>query len=193
MRMQQAKNSNDAELMAEYLSGDEEALNMVISNNLSLVYSAVYFMIGNQGDAEDVTQETFLKLWKNAGKYKKEKSFRAWLLTIARNTARDFLRKRKNFVFSDFEKEDGSNLFVENLSDQEPLPDEIFWREENKKIMEEALTKLSFAEREVVVLRYTSNMTFEEIGEIVGRPLDTVKSQHRRALIQIKKSTKISL
>jgi len=179
--------TDDAELMSDYLSGNESALDDIIKKNIPLVYSAVYFMVGNPHDAEDVVQETFLKLWKHAKKYRKGESFKAWLLTIARNTARDFLRKKKALVFSDFENDDGDNFLTDTLADKEPLADEIFGRQENKKMLEDVLAKLPFAQREVIIMRYSSNLTFEEIGKIVGRPLDTVKSQHRRALLQIKK------
>jgi RNA polymerase sigma-70 factor (ECF subfamily) len=168
--------------MEAYLDGDESALPILIKNNLDLVYNFVRRMVKTEHDAEDVTQETFVKVWKKAGTYRRGARFSPWLLSIARNTALDFLKKKKEFVFSQFESEDGGNFLETTLADPEPLPDEVFSRADLAEQMELSLAQISPEQKEVIVLRHTSNMTFEEIGEVVGRPLNTVKSQYRRGL-----------
>lgn len=178
---------NDQHLVAAYLSGDESALAEIVDRYLKPIYNFVYRFTGSSGDAEDITQETFLKVWKNLKRYKKGESFKAWIFSIARNTAIDWMRKKKNLAFSDFENEEGGNSLSDILVDAEPLPDAILARAEDQKFVENLLEKLSPKYREVILLHYNNHMTFEEIGQVLKKPLDTVKSQHRRALIELRK------
>jgi RNA polymerase sigma-70 factor (ECF subfamily) len=182
------ENSNDKndrtneQLMGNYLDGDESALPVLIKNNLNLVFNFVRRMVRTEHDAEDVTQESFVKVWKKSGTYRRGARFSPWLLSIARNTALDFLKKKKEFVFSQFESDDDGNFLEAGLADPEPLPDEIFSRAGLVEQVQAALAQIATEQREVIVLRHESNMTFEEIGDIVSRPLNTVKSQYRRGL-----------
>jgi len=182
------ENSNDKneksseQLMENYLDGDENALPVLIKNNLDLVFNFVRRMVKTEHDAEDITQESFVKVWKKSATYRRGSRFSPWLLSIARNTALDFLKKKKEFVFSQFESDDGGNFLEAGLADPEPLPDEIFSRAGLVLQVQTALAQIATEQREVIVLRHESNMTFEEIGDIVQRPLNTVKSQYRRGL-----------
>jgi RNA polymerase sigma-70 factor (ECF subfamily) len=97
------------------------------------------------------------------------------------------MRKKRELAFSTFNTEDGENFLADTVPDTEPLPPEIFEQAENKKIVENLLEKISPDYREVLLLHYTNEFTFEDIGKILNKPLDTVKSQHRRALILLKK------
>ncbi len=178
---------DDKQLISAYMGGDEDAFLSLVSSNLKPVYNFVYRLSGNQQDAEDITQETFIKVWKKIKKYDDAYSFKTWLYAIARNTAVDFLRKKRNILFSDFENDAGENSFLDMLVDAEVLPDEVAIRAEQKDVLERALASLSPLYREVLLLKYNDQFTFDEIGRIVGRPLDTVKSQYCRALILLKK------
>jgi RNA polymerase sigma-70 factor (ECF subfamily) len=173
---------NNEQLMEKYLDGDESALPILIKNNLNLVYNFVRRMVKTEHDAEDIAQETFVKVWKKSGTYKRGARFTPWLFSIARNTALDFLKKKKDFVFSQFENDDGHNFLEAGLHDPMPLPDEVFSRAGLAEQVETALSQIALEQKEVIFLRHTSNMTFEEIGDVVGRPLNTVKSQYRRGL-----------
>lgn len=175
----------DKKLIAEYLAGDGEALAKLVEHNLKLIYRYAFRLARDEEDAEDITQETFVKLWRNIGKFDLDKNFRTWLLGIAHNTAIDLLRKKKVFVFSDFDNEGGD--FSETIADLTPLPPEIFARAEQKKLLDDALGQLSPASREILTLYYESDLTFAEIGAILNKSLNTVKSQHRRALQSLRK------
>lgn len=175
----------DKKLIANYLEGDTEALAILVEHNLKLVYRYAFRITRDVEDAQDITQETFVKLWRNIRKFDLDKNFHTWLLSIAHNTAIDLMRKRKDFVFSDFDNETGD--FSETIADPAPLPAEIFERAEKKKLLDDALGQISPTYREILTLYYEEDLTFAEIGTILNKPLNTVKSQHRRALSALKK------
>lgn len=177
---------SDAQLISECLNGDENSLRYLIDRHLKAVYNFVYRLVGNKQDSEDVVQESFLKVWKNLKKYKKNLNFKTWLFKIARNAAIDFLRKKKDVALSVFENDDDSNFLIDNLVDPEPLPDELIDLAERKKILDNALSLISPLYKEVLLLHYVNCLTFDEIGKILGKSINTVKSRHRRALIVLK-------
>ena len=178
---------DDKQLLANFIEGDSTALSILIDRNLKLVYRFAYRLTHDVHDAEDITQETFVKLWRNAHKFDENKVFKTWLLSIAHNTAIDLLRKRKNFVFSDFDTALGGNSVTDTLIDFSPLPDEAYSRAEDKKMLDAALLELSPSYREILVLHHEEGLTFSEIGHIVDKPLNTVKSGYRRALLALRK------
>lgn len=177
--------TEDKKIIEDYLLGNTGAFEVLVERNLRLVYRYAFRMARDKEDAEDIAQETFAKLWRNMRKFDTDKNFRTWLLGIAHNTAIDLLRKRKDFVFSDFDNEGGD--FSETIVDPAPLPPEIFERAEKNKLLDDALGQISPASREILTLYYEEDLTFNEIGTILNKPLNTVKSQHRRALLALKK------
>ncbi|MDO8560619.1 MAG: RNA polymerase sigma factor [bacterium] len=180
-------NKNDEELIKAYLGGEEAALRELIARYLRIIYNFSYKYVRSKTDAEDVTQEVFIKIWKNLKRYKPETSFRTWLFSIAKNTAIDRVRKKQSLVFSDFENEEGANPLLESLTDSVPLPDELSIQSGDRAFLENTINQLPPAYRKVLRLHYNSHFTFDEIGKTLGKPLNTVKSHHRRALIALKK------
>lgn len=179
---------SDEQLIAAYCSGERDALDMLVRRNLKVVYNFVYRFLGNVGDAEDVTQEVFVKVWRHAKDFHPEANFKTWLFTVAHRTAIDLLRKRKRLVFSDLNSKDDEYVFEETIADDALLPDELFARSEDKEFVEKLLMQLSPEHREVLYLRYYEELTFAAIGEVLGKSLNTVKSQHQRALVAVRKS-----
>ncbi|MDO8555207.1 MAG: RNA polymerase sigma factor [bacterium] len=179
----------DIQLVSDYLDVDENALKILITRYLKPIYGFVFSIAKNTQDSEDIAQETFVKMWKNIKKYDKEQVFKTWLFTIAKNTTLDYLRKKKkkSFVFSDFEKIREEGVAYHAIIDQAPLPDEVSANREDKKFISGLLNQLATAYKEVLLLRYNGQYTFAEIGQILGKPLDTVKSQQRRALTVLRK------
>ena len=178
--------NSDADLVATYLKGSEPALQELINRYLPSIYRFVYRMTSHVQDAEDITQETFVKVWKHIRKYRAGESFKAWIFQIARHTAIDMLRKRKHLTFADFENSERENVLTETLEDTEPAADEIFAHIEDAHMLAALLAQLSPAIQEVLLLHYNEGLTFQEISKILAKPIDTVKSQHRRALLSLK-------
>ena len=183
-------NRPDRQLVADYLKGDEKSLEVLIQQYLKPIYSFIYRYVGNAQSAEDITQETFIKVWRNLKKFDRNRSFKTWIFSIAKNTALDFLKKKKAILFSEFNKEDGRNVIVDSLSDPSPLPQEILEKACMAQILTSAMKKLSPSYRMVLFLHYNDHFTFREIAEIFGESLNTIKSRHRRAILILRKMLK---
>ena len=159
-----------------------------ISEYIKPVYNLIFRLTGGSDDTEDLTQETFLKAWKNIKKFKKDKNFKTWIFTIAHNTVIDYFRKKKSIPFSNFDVlNDNEESFESNLVGDELSPEELFEKKEEESVLKSALESLSLDERTIIVLHHTDGLTFDEISEVVGKPMNTVKSIYHRSLLKLKK------
>ena len=181
------KSHSEKQLITDYLDGNQEALEILVRQYLKPIYSFVYRYVGSPQEAEDITQETFIKVWRNLKKFDQSKSFKTWIFSIAKNSAIDFLKKKKAIPFSEFENEEGENMITETLADPSPLPHELLEKAGMAQVLTSAMEKLSPKYRMVLFLRYNDHFNFREIAESLGEPLHTITSRHRRALIQLKK------
>ena len=177
----------DEQLVQQYLSGDEKSLEVLIQKYLKPIYNFVYRYVGDMANAEDLTQEVFVKVWKNIKKFDRKKSFKTWIFCIAKNTAFDYLRKKKSIPLSNFENDQGDNILADSLADVAPLPSELFDQTDISQKINTALNKLSLNYRAVILLRYKEDFKFIEIAEILDESIDTVKSRYRRGLIELRK------
>ncbi|MDD5738430.1 MAG: sigma-70 family RNA polymerase sigma factor [Candidatus Pacebacteria bacterium] len=166
----------DEQLISQYLEGDEKSLEILIKRYLKPIYSFVYKNIGNRAVAEDITQEVFVKVWKNIKRFNKEKKFKNWLFTIAKNSSIDFLRKKKIATVS----------FNDDLSSEKSGFTEGIEQRETIKEIHNALKKLSPSYQAIVLLKDESNLTFKEIAKELNEPINTIKSRYRRAIFILK-------
>ncbi|MDP3990966.1 MAG: sigma-70 family RNA polymerase sigma factor [Candidatus Nealsonbacteria bacterium] len=178
---------SDQQLIAAYFKGDEKSLEILIKRYLKPIFSFTYRYVGNSQEAEDITQDVFVKVWRNLKKFDRNRSFKTWIFSIAKNACIDVLKKKKSIPFSELEDGEGKNAFLERLVDTAPLPDELFARADMARILNSAMEKLLPKYRMVLFLRYNDHFNFREIAESLGESLDTIKSRHRRALIMLKK------
>lgn len=176
----------DDELISAYRQGDDQAFKVLIERYVNPIYAFARRMSGTAEDAEDVSQETFVKVWKTIDRYKLTGTFKAWIFAIARNTAIDRLRKKRIPVFSDFETAEGTNSVVDSMSDPDTLPVALIKKAEDKKLLDSGLAILPPEDREILALHYGEKLTFETIGTMLKKPLNTVKSRHRRALAKLR-------
>ena len=190
----------DEKLVEEYLSGNEESLHILIERYVKSIYNFVYRYVGLSGtehDAEDIVQDVFISVWKHIRKFDRTKKFKTWIFAIAKNASLNWLNKKRPRLFSEFSAQGGSasggeneatdNLFAESIVDTEPLPDKLLERKDIAEGLSTAISKLQPNYREVLLFHYNNDFTFQEISELTGEPLNTVKSRHRRALILLKK------
>lgn len=146
----------------------------------------MFFIVKDESDAADITQETFLKAWQHFNEYYSTKSFKSWILKIAKNTALDFLKKKKEIPFSDFSADEADELFEETIADLEKNPEELLIERENADQLNMLLQKLPDSQRIVIVLHIHEDMSFYEISEILEESLNTVKSRFHRGMNRLR-------
>ena len=174
---------SDEQLIKNYLNGDEAAFEFLLRRYLTAIYNFTAQYVGFGPNAEDMTQEAFIKAWKNLKKFNASKRFRPWLYKIAYNTVVDHLRRLKTTVISIDDNEDLDQL--DYLSDS-PDPLEQMENTEYAVTIERAMGKLSEIHRTVIHLYYREQLSLPEIAEVLKKPADTVKSRHRRALLKLR-------
>lgn len=173
---------SDSQLIEEYLAGDESAFSELVKKYLKPVYNFLYQLTnGDVSVLDDLTQETFLKAWRHIKKFDKERSFKAWIFTIAKNTAYDYFKKKKTIPFISFVDEEGHNK-LENITDGEILPLELLEKADTAKKLEKALNKISSQYKLILNMHYKDDLSLQEISEVLKVPYNTIKSQHQRGL-----------
>jgi RNA polymerase sigma-70 factor, ECF subfamily len=175
---------NDEELIKEYIEGNDDSFKLLVDKYTPSIFNYSARFVGIDY-AKDIIQDVFIKSWKNIRKFDDNKaSFKTWLFTITRNTITDYLRKKKMITFSSLDKEEESYEF--NIVDDVILPDEALMKLEDKELLNNTLNKIPSNYREVLILYYQEEMTFNEIGQLLNKPLNTVKSYHYRALVMLR-------
>lgn len=176
---------SDEQLIKEYLEGKEEALAELFGRYLAPIHGFVLSMVKKSDITDDLTQEVFIKAWQSLKKFDTEKSFKPWLYRIARNRAIDYLRKKKEFNISELKAEE--QLQIEQLTaSDETSALEAYIKAEEAEQLQAYLTKLPLVDQNILTLYFQDGLNFREIGEVLGMPVDTVKSRQRRALIKLK-------
>lgn len=183
------QNDSDGQLIVNYLQGDEESLKFLFQRYLKPIYTFVFRLVGDARQAEDTTQEVFVKVWRYLKKFDQNRNFKTWIFSIAKNSAVDFLRKKKDIPFSEFAdaENEGENFLENNLVDPACLPPEILERADIAQKLNLAMEKLPLKYQMVLSLRYNDHFNFREIAESLEESLHTIKSRHRRALVKMKK------
>lgn len=180
------QDNSDLRLIIQYLHGDEKSLEFLIRQYLKPIYGFVYRFVGNPHEAHDVTQEVLVKMWRNLRKFDQNKNFKTWLFSIAKNTCLDYVRKKKAVPFSHLETKDDAEDISGTIEDPAPLPSEFFDNFGLAEKLNAALQKLAPLYCMVFLLYYHEQFTFQEIAEILEEPLNTVKSRHRRGIMQLR-------
>ncbi len=172
---------SDEDLMSHFQAGTVEAFDILVSRYKDPLTNYIYRFLGDMKECEDLLQETFLRVYRNRHSYRRIARFSTWLYTIAGNLARSEYRKRKRRRIS--------SLQSVNKNDEEyemEVPDETFSPDKDTEssiqdfYIQDALTKIPEEFREVVVLRDVQQLSYEEIAEITGLPMGTVKSRINR-------------
>ena len=145
-------------------------------------------MMNHSEDAKDISQEVFLKAYKNMKNFDERSMFSTWLYRITTNTCIDEMRKRKGkqsySLEEELENEEGS--MQRQIADEGETPEESLLREERKSELLQALDTLSEEHKAAVILRDIRGLSYEEVAEIVDLPMGTVKSRISRARNQLK-------
>lgn len=182
------ENKTDAEIVRAVLRGNKNAFPVLLDRHMNAVYKFAFRYMRNHEDADDVTQEAFVRAWKNLRRFDDTKNFKTWLFTIAKNAALDILKKKRPLSFSQLGEEEGRlEALIAPYTEQPELPDALYERKLVKADLVAALATLPQNYRTVLTMRYEGNLKFREIAEELREPIDTVKSKHRRGLMLLRK------
>ena len=178
----------EKELIAKAKQGDMQAFEELILKHEKIVYNVALRMMNHSEDAKDISQEVFLKAYRNIKNFDERSMFSTWLYRITTNTCIDEMRKRKgkqNYSLEEeLENEDGS--MQRQIADEGDTPEESLMRGEEKGEILQALDTLSEEHRAAIILRDVKGLSYEEISEIIELPMGTVKSRISRARNQLK-------
>ena len=174
----------DTELMMRVKAGDQSAFKILVERYQRRVINVVYRLLGNREDAEDVAQETFLKVYLSAKSYKPQAELFTYLYTIATRLALNRLRKRKRLRWFSLDQlqeneEDGSGQeFPADPADQ---PDVSLEQAEREAVVRRALDALPEAQKTAVVLSRYEGLSYKQIAEVMGTSVSAVESKLHRA------------
>ena len=182
----QQQSLSDQELVNQYLNGSEAGLEVLIKRHKQKIYSSIFFLVRNQELAEDIFQDTFIKVINTlrAGNYNEEGKFLPWVIRIGHNLVIDHFRKEKKMPklreteeFSIFDYMSNG----EQNTQQKIVKDQI--HEDVRKLVEE----LPFEQKEVLIMRHYADMSFQEIAEATNVSINTSLGRMRYALINLRK------
>ncbi|HET8575215.1 MAG TPA: RNA polymerase sigma factor [Candidatus Paceibacterota bacterium] len=176
---------SDAELIAAYLNGEEEAFAALVDRYAPHVFRFIYALTHHGEESDDLTQEVFVKIWKNLSKFNQEKNFRSWAFAIAKNTVIDWSRRKKVVLFSDLDS--ATQSFESTLSDG-ALPEDFLEKKDLAESVRQVMGKLSSQNQSIFFLHVMEGRTFQEISDLLDMPMNTVKSLYRRMLLAFRKN-----
>ncbi len=179
--MDEASDEELARFVARVMDQDEEALASLYAHLSGRVYSLVFHITRNVAATEEVLQDVFWQVWRQAPRFDSQRgSARAWICTMARSRALDAYRsmKRDPSLLSGPSTDD----FVGDLASSEPGPEDLLAAAQQGSCLQRALESLEPLRRQLVSLSFYRGLTQQEIAELTGLPLGTVKSHLRRSL-----------
>ena len=181
----------DEELAMSYVEGNNRAFDLLLTRNQYKLFSYILFVVHDRETAEDVFQETFVKVITklHQNKYKPCGKFNAWLIRIAHNVIMDMYRLQKN----DKTVEPTTNNDLSNLADGQMFESNIENEFVNQQVMSDVRKLMSYLpapQREVVYMRYYQQMTFKEISQTTNVSINTVLGRMRYAMMNLRKMAK---
>lgn len=182
----------DEDLITAYLEeDDQDAFRTLVERHQDQVFGYLMGMVKNRAIAHDLFQETFLRVVEamqdRRGSYTHKGQWLSWVMRIARNAAIDYIRKQKKWADVSNDEEDDGRSFWDTLSDDAPTADEKLHRAEQRAWLDEHIEQLSPEQREVLLLRQETDLTFREIAELTDVSINTALGRMRYALKNLRR------
>ena len=171
---------SDEALVAQHLQGDAQAFAELVMRYTAPIFNLAFRLTGDRAEAENVTQEAFLRAYAALPRSRTDLAFKPWLFQIAVNLCRDLARKQRPAAFAELAPEDGIAP-EEAIEDPAPLLLETVAGRELEKALARAVAALPEAYRAVVTLRYTEGLSYEDMAAALGLPVNTVRTHLFRA------------
>ena len=185
------KQASDSDLIKMIRSKAPRTYQELVKRYKSKLFAYLYRLVGNREEAEDILQNVFVKVYKNISHFDTKRKFSSWIYRIAHNEAVNFLKKRGRRHLVSLEDIETTKDKLETAS-IEKSPVDSWLQKELKKEMQDALDKLPAKYKEVLILRYFLDKSYDEMSEILGKPVNTVGTLLNRAknkLMQIIKTS----
>ncbi|WP_154439595.1 sigma-70 family RNA polymerase sigma factor [Tissierella pigra] len=163
-------------------------IDLLVNEYKTKIYTFCFHLSKNKQDADDLFQDTWIKVFSSIDSFDESKSFEGWLYTITLNCYRDKYRKAKRWLnrIIDFNDTDTKNKILENAKSKLGLPEEEYCEEEEKRKVQQAVDKLDDKYRLPLVLYHFKSLSYKEIGEMLEIPEGTVKSRINTARKKLK-------
>jgi RNA polymerase sigma-70 factor, ECF subfamily len=172
----------DSELVAQFQNGNADAFRILVERYTPSLYNLALRLVRDPMEAENITQETFLRLLGALPRVRLDAPFRPYLFRITVNLCRDAARKRHATLFADLGREDDTgDDVIETIADDAPEPWEQLVEQELHARVREVVENLPLHYQSVLQLRYVEEFSYDEIAETLGLPLNTVRTHLRRA------------
>jgi len=184
--MKKVQQISDQELVHLYIQGNEASLEQLVKRHQRSIFSAIYLLVKNRALAEDIFQETFIKIIHTLrqGNYNEEGKFGPWAVRIGRNLTIDYIRKQKrNLTITDSE---GNDILSYIQIAEESREDKLIQYQTEQSI-KELVKRLPDEQREVLIMRHWGDMSFKEIADKTGVSINTALGRMRYALSNIRK------
>ena len=181
---EQLKAMDDADVVASFLGGEERAFQEIVERYQGRLLNFVYRTIGDREKAEDLVQEVFIRVYRHLHRFDRSKKFSTWVYTIASNLAKNELRNRSRnpmVLFQTIRKNWQDDDRPLQFEDPYSRPDDLYRKRHLRDLVEDTVGKLPSHHRQVFVLRELEGKSYEEIADITGCNLGTVKSRLNRA------------
>ncbi|HIE27071.1 TPA: RNA polymerase sigma factor [Candidatus Poribacteria bacterium] len=177
--------TEDEIIIAQFREGDQDAFSNLMKKYKSLIFSYVRRKVGNDDDADDITQEVFVKVYKALPNWQPRASFQTWLYTIARNRCIDYHRAKARRQFHSLD-DDEEYMPVPPATDIYSDPEKMAEENELGRIISEAIKQLSPKQKEVFILHHYQGLQIKEIAAALGMADGSVKVHHHRAMKKLK-------
>lgn len=186
MQISNFNNITDAHLVHEYTQGSEKSLEILIYRHESKIYNFIFSKVLDQEVAEDIFQETFIKVIKTlkGGLYNEEGKFVSWVMRISHNLVIDYFRKSNRMP--KFEASDDYDVF-QFITDNAPNAENNLINDQVVNDLQQLIAELPDDQKEVLSMRLYRDMSFKEIAEITGVSINTALGRMRYAIINIRK------
>jgi len=178
--------STDEELVARSRTGDLDSFNQLVLRWERPIYALAYRTIGREEDARDVCQETFLRAFRALPKFRREAKFSSWIYRIALNLCRDWARRQRRTPVVQLPEDVDLMEMAVAAEPSEPI-ENIVARKDLTRRVEQVMARLPEEQRTAIVLKEYHGLTFQEIADLVGCPLSTVKTRLYQGLTVLRR------
>lgn len=178
--------TSDKDLIAQYLKGDESALNQLIKRHRQKVFTSILIMVKDKDIAEDIFQDTFIKVVRTlrSGNYNEEGKFLPWVVRIAHNLVIDHFRREKRTTMM---RDTDEFSILSTLPVYDDNVEEKIIKEQIHADVRKLIDELPFEQKEVLIMRHYANMSFKDIADVTNVSINTSLGRMRYALINLRK------